>query len=65
METVLKDNARFLELARKYNTNYVLIKGKYEIDIDPVSYTHLIDNALQRVKRKLEKYLEESERDGK
>ena len=34
METVLKDNARFLELARKYNTNYVLIKGKYEIDID-------------------------------
>lgn len=34
METVLEDNARFLELARKYNANYVLIKDKYEIDID-------------------------------
>ena len=34
METVLEDNARFLELAQKYNANYVLIKDKYEIDID-------------------------------
>lgn len=32
--TVLEDNARFLELAQKYNANYVLIKDKYEIDID-------------------------------
>ena len=34
METVLEDNARFLDLAQKHNANYVLIKGKYEIDID-------------------------------
>lgn len=34
METVLEDNAQFLELAQKYNANYVLIKDKYEIDID-------------------------------
>ena len=34
IETVLEDNARFLELAQKYNANYVLIKDKYEIDID-------------------------------
>ena len=34
METVLEDNARFLELAQKHNANYVLIKDKYEIDID-------------------------------
>lgn len=34
METVLEDNVQFLELAQKYNANYVLIKDKYEIDID-------------------------------
>lgn len=34
METVLEDNARFLELAQKHNANYVLIKDKYEINID-------------------------------
>lgn len=34
METVLEDNARFLELAQKYNANYMLIKDKYEVDID-------------------------------
>ena len=34
IETVLEDNAHFLELAQKYNANYVLIKDKYEIDID-------------------------------
>lgn len=33
METVLEDNARFLKLAERYNTNYVLIDDKYEIDI--------------------------------
>lgn len=34
IETVLEDNAKFLELARKYHVNYVLIKDKYEIAID-------------------------------
>ncbi|MGI5964006.1 MAG: adenylate kinase [Lawsonibacter sp.] len=34
LETVLEDNARFLERAQKYNANYVLIDDKYEIDID-------------------------------
>ena len=34
METMLEENARFLELAQKYNANYVLIKDKYAIDID-------------------------------
>lgn len=34
METVLEDNARFLDLAQKHNANYVLIKDKYEINID-------------------------------
>ncbi|MGN8897103.1 phosphotransferase-like protein [Flavonifractor sp. HCP28S3_F3] len=34
IETVLEDNARFLELAQKYNANYMLIKDKYEVDID-------------------------------
>ena len=34
METVLEDNARFLELAQKYNANYMLIKDEYEVDID-------------------------------
>lgn len=34
MESVLEDNAQFLELAQKYNVNYVLIDNKYEIDID-------------------------------
>lgn len=34
MENILKDNARFLKLAEKYNVKYVLIDDKYEIDID-------------------------------
>ena len=34
IESVLEDNARVLELAKKYNVNYVLIDDKYEIDIN-------------------------------
>ena len=34
LESVLKDNAHFLELAQMYGVNYVLIDDKYEIDID-------------------------------
>lgn len=33
LESVLKDNAKVLELARKHNVNYVLIDDKYEVDI--------------------------------
>ena len=33
MESVLKDNASMLELAKRYNQNFILIDGKYEIDI--------------------------------
>ena len=33
MESVLKDNVSMLELAKRYNQNYILIDGKYEIDI--------------------------------
>lgn len=33
-ESVLKDNARFLELAKKHDADYVLIDDKYEVDID-------------------------------
>ena len=34
MDSVLEDNAQFLELAQKYNVNYILIDDKYEINID-------------------------------
>lgn len=34
MESVLKDNALFLELAQKNRVNYILIDDKYEINID-------------------------------
>ncbi len=34
MESVLEDNARFLQLAEQYGANYVLIDEKYEINID-------------------------------
>lgn len=34
MKSVLEDNAQFLELAKKYNTEYVLIDDKYEIELD-------------------------------
>ncbi|MBQ8860333.1 MAG: adenylate kinase [Ruminococcus sp.] len=34
VESVLEDNARYLELARKHKVNYILIDDKYEIDID-------------------------------
>ena len=33
IENVLSDNKNILELAKKYNVNYVLIDDKYEIDI--------------------------------
>lgn len=34
MESVLKDNARFLRLAQRHHANYVLIDDMYEINID-------------------------------
>ena len=34
MESVLVDNAEKLDLAQKYNVNYILIEDKYEISID-------------------------------
>ena len=34
MESVLADNAERLNLAQKYHANYILIKDKYEINID-------------------------------
>lgn len=34
MESVLEDNAQFLKLAKKYNTKYILIDNKYDIEID-------------------------------
>lgn len=34
MESVLEDNAHFLELAQKYGVNSVLIDDEYEINID-------------------------------
>lgn len=34
METLLRDNVRFLELAQEHNLNYVLIDDKYEINIE-------------------------------
>ena len=34
MESVLADNAELLNLAQKYHANYILIKDKYEINID-------------------------------
>ena len=34
MKSVLKDNTETLDLAQKYNVNYILIEDKYEIDID-------------------------------
>ncbi len=33
LESVLKDNAKVLELVKKHDVNYVLIDDKYEIDI--------------------------------
>lgn len=34
VESVLEDNARYLELAQKHKANYILIDDKYEVDID-------------------------------
>ncbi|MGM9550659.1 MAG: adenylate kinase [Clostridia bacterium] len=34
LESVLEDNAQFLELAQKHNLKYLLIDDKYEINID-------------------------------
>ena len=33
-ESVLEDNAEMLDLAQKYNVNYILIEDNYEINID-------------------------------
>ncbi len=33
-ESVMADNAEMLALAKKYNVNYILIDGKYEVNID-------------------------------
>lgn len=33
IENILADNARMLELAKKYAVNYVLINNEYEIDL--------------------------------
>ncbi|MDO4453912.1 MAG: adenylate kinase [Eubacteriales bacterium] len=34
MESILEDNLQFLELAKKYEVNYVLIDSTYEVNID-------------------------------
>ena len=34
MDSVLVDNAEMLDLAQKYNVNYILMEDKYEINID-------------------------------
>lgn len=34
VESILEDNARFLEFTKKHKTNYILIKDIYEVDID-------------------------------
>jgi len=34
MESVLKDNARMLELAKQYQVNYILIDGAYAIELN-------------------------------
>lgn len=34
MERVLEDNAQFLELAKRFNVNYIFIDGKYDVEID-------------------------------
>jgi len=34
LESVLKDNAKMLELAQKHNVNYILIDDKYEIELN-------------------------------
>ena len=34
MEGVLADNAWMLELAQKYDVNYVLIDGEYDIPLE-------------------------------
>ena len=34
LESVLKENSHFLELAINHNVNYLLIDDKYEIDIN-------------------------------
>ncbi len=34
LESVLKENARFLELAQRYGVNYILIDERYEVRVD-------------------------------
>ena len=34
MESVLEDNARYLEMCKKYNYNYILIDHDYQVTID-------------------------------
>jgi hypothetical protein len=36
MEEVLKANATYLEQAKKYNLNCLLIEEKYEVDADVI-----------------------------
>ncbi|WP_323090415.1 AAA family ATPase [Allobaculum sp. JKK-2023] len=42
MESVLEDNVRYLEQARKHQVNYALIDGKYKIDIENKLKTYRI-----------------------
>lgn len=34
MESVIADNARFLERVKKHGENYLLIDGEYRVDIE-------------------------------
>jgi len=34
LENIIRDNAQFLELVKKYNVDHMLINDKYEINID-------------------------------
>ena len=34
MESVLDDNGQFLDLAKKHNTNFILIDDKYKVNIE-------------------------------
>ncbi len=41
IESVLKDNAQFLELAKKHNVDYILIDGEYKIEFDIKHKNHI------------------------
>ena len=34
VDSVLEENARYLEMCRKYDCNYILIDDRYEVEID-------------------------------